>query len=425
MPESRLPRKRALPIVQRLQEQELVERHHAITEISAEPLILRIDLTEIPIPRAAVRKRTKYTEEDSGDDSDDLLPALALPENAIEAPPPGVLPSLWYSHEQHLNVWVVDKILAVKERPTLYGTSISEADARKWQALLLPSPEVSRLDPTKCPVVQTAAAAARGQALTPNATMELAVLVKWRGRSYLHVSWERVTDFKEPSFRPKLKRFYANQENLHGPEWQSVQLQEDYLPATSLMVERIVGCDESEMNMDVFAQQEKRNEEVEAKKAKAAEQDVVVETKTQSYRDLVKKINLADFEKEIPWDPEDNVRYICQWKGLPLSEMTWEYWRDIKSEAVDAARDFWHREWNVPSDLKEPKKRHVSQFRKLTGSPKYGIKRAEADEEIEGFHLRGYQLEGVNWLLFNWWNQRSCVLADEMGLGKVRLLQTL
>jgi SNF2 family DNA or RNA helicase len=35
-----------------------------------------------------------------------------------------------------------------------------------------------------------------------------------------------------------------------------------------------------------------------------------------------------------------------------------------------------------------------------------------------GLKLRDYQLEGVNWLLWNWWNKRSCILADEMGLGK-------
>lgn len=26
--------------------------------------------------------------------------------------------------------------------------------------------------------------------------------------------------------------------------------------------------------------------------------------------------------------------------------------------------------------------------------------------------------QGVNWLLWNWWNHRSSILADEMGLGK-------
>ena len=37
--------------------------------------------------------------------------------------------------------------------------------------------------------------------------------------------------------------------------------------------------------------------------------------------------------------------------------------------------------------------------------------------------LRSYQLEGVNWLLFNWFQRRSSILADEMGLGKT--IQTI
>lgn len=32
--------------------------------------------------------------------------------------------------------------------------------------------------------------------------------------------------------------------------------------------------------------------------------------------------------------------------------------------------------------------------------------------------LRPYQLEGLNWLLFNWYTRQNCILADEMGLGK-------
>jgi chromodomain-helicase-DNA-binding protein 7 len=35
-----------------------------------------------------------------------------------------------------------------------------------------------------------------------------------------------------------------------------------------------------------------------------------------------------------------------------------------------------------------------------------------------GNTLRAYQLEGLNWLKFSWYNGRNCILADEMGLGK-------
>lgn len=34
-----------------------------------------------------------------------------------------------------------------------------------------------------------------------------------------------------------------------------------------------------------------------------------------------------------------------------------------------------------------------------------------------GRRLRDYQLEGVNWMVFNWYHRRNCILADEMGLG--------
>ena len=33
-------------------------------------------------------------------------------------------------------------------------------------------------------------------------------------------------------------------------------------------------------------------------------------------------------------------------------------------------------------------------------------------------HLRAYQLEGLNWLMFNYYIRQNCILADEMGLGK-------
>ena len=32
--------------------------------------------------------------------------------------------------------------------------------------------------------------------------------------------------------------------------------------------------------------------------------------------------------------------------------------------------------------------------------------------------LRSYQLDGLNWLTYCWYNRRSSMLADEMGLGK-------
>ena len=41
------------------------------------------------------------------------------------------------------------------------------------------------------------------------------------------------------------------------------------------------------------------------------------------------------------WDPEDCVRYVSKRKGMQSSEVTWEYWKDLKQDYVDVAEDSW------------------------------------------------------------------------------------
>ena len=107
--------------------------------------------------------------------------------------------------------------------------------------------------------------------------------------------------------------------------------------------------------------------------------------------------------------------------------MTWEYWINIKRDAVTQAEDFWRRQQAPDPEeiLKLPGHPHMRDFRKLVESPAFGVSKVprpiadlgdgfivEDDDEKEEreFKLRSYQLEGVNWLLFNWWNKRSCIL---------------
>lgn len=204
------------------------------------------------------------------------------------------------------------------------------------------------------------------------------------------------------------------------------QIDEHFSPQ-SLDVERILACDENEIDMQVFAKQRAINMRDEQEELSRKErQELGVCEKKGDKPDLV----------EMPWDPEDSVRYVVKWKGLPYAEMTWEYWWDIKRDAVDEAEDFWYRQ--QPPDLEFMRQcanrphPHMRDFKKLQESPAYGVStkarpvgKDEEDADMvvaysdPGFRLRSYQLEGVNWLLFNWWNRRSCILADEMGLGYV------
>ena len=287
-------------------------------------------------------------------------------------------------------------------------------------------------------------------------------LVKWRGKSHLHVSWERGSDIirfdqSKSTARNKIQKFIQSQELAFGPNWKQVLEEErsgppvvhphaaeqkpdtseessnageeEYYPPATTEVERIIACDESEMDLTLYSKQRALNILDEREKENRRESGKIKKWNS--------KEGLDDLLSELPWDPEDNVRYVVKWKGLPFAELTWEYWRDIKCDAVDEAEDFWIRQ--KPPDeetiaLSSRPHPHMQLFKKIQESPVYGLserKRPIADvvngvtvpieeqEEPEGLRLRNYQLEGVNWLLFNWWNKRSCILADEMGLGKV------
>jgi SNF2 family DNA or RNA helicase len=198
------------------------------------------------------------------------------------------------------------------------------------------------------------------------------------------------------------------------------------------------------MNMQVLSKQRALNmqDEQDAIRRKEEEQldtgtskvAAAAPTRMTKTLHITKMLRGVVLDMDKPWDPEDNVRYVVKWKGLPYSEMTWEYWRDIKRDAVDEAEDFWYRQQAPdPNDpALYPVHPHMQLFRKLQESATYGISsrdRPVADLEglqranslsigddddndnNPGFRLRSYQLEGVNWLLFNWWNKRSCILA--------------
>ena len=424
----------------------------------------------------------------------------------VDSPPPGVLNSLWYSSEAFLSVFVLEKVYGWKTRTSFtlvdgegnpVDLPIAEASAIQSRLLAnegffmgdtLKRLEVSRLTPNKCPLVLALAAeqarvVVEEEDVAPKYTLaagprEEILLIKWRGRSHLHCSWERESELVllDPSnnntAKNKIRRYYQNQEMAHGMEWKRVMEDDRSLAATihmhgtavasdeeeiassddffspqCLEVERVMLCDESEMNMDVLARQralnaKKYREQLQeqgqvedavqmAIDAGAAESDKAAKGIRKMAREY---LNVAS--AETPWDPEDNVRYVVKWKGLPYSELTWEYWRDIKRDAVDEAEDFWYRQQapNVEEALRLATKPHphIREFRKLNESVSYGVSLRERpvadlgngsttsvndddeDEASPGFKLRNYQQEGVNWLLFNWWNKRSCILADEM-----------
>uniref|UniRef100_A0A8C1E9U3 Chromodomain helicase DNA binding protein 8 n=1 Tax=Cyprinus carpio carpio TaxID=630221 RepID=A0A8C1E9U3_CYPCA len=98
------------------------------------------------------------------------------------------------------------------------------------------------------------------------------------------------------------------------------------------------------------------------------------------------------------------VYYLVKWGSLPYEDATWELKEDVDEAKVEEFRKIESR----PARLKRTPRPAASAWKKLDESREYK----------NGNQLREYQLEGVNWLLFNWYNRQNCILADEMGLGK-------
>jgi hypothetical protein len=532
-----------------------------VSILREDPLIVKINIRNVPFTaglpvsrvssRAPKRKRVVYQDWDEDSNSDDYMTedeqeplkkpkgasgtdsetaaaaaAVAAGADAVmgagDAPPQGVLSTLWYSRECFWHIFVMEKVVGWKTRTvfdlvhaeTLEPVALDNATAQALQQKTLQDPtvwadarkrmELSRIHPARCPVIMVMAAIQEEQliqqdrerlekdpslALAPpprtakyilQATeiREEILLVKWRGRSHMHCSWERAVDIErfDPSnntARNKIRRFYLSQEVSFGPSWKQVleveretaakihghgaaaspdeepDQEDEFFSPQCLELERILACDENEMNLHVLSKQRALNIRAEQEALRLREEDELKpeepasdDAKTKATKTLRGMVTgLIDVtKKDEPWDPEDNVRYVVKWKGLPYSEITWEFWRDIKADAVCETEDFWFRQ--KPPDAEEVHKMttrvhpHIRDFRKVQASPLYGMSERErpiadlgdgapmstdedeGDADGRGFRLRSYQLEGVNWLLFNWWNKRSCILADEMGLGK-------
>ncbi|CAK1549851.1 unnamed protein product [Leptosia nina] len=98
--------------------------------------------------------------------------------------------------------------------------------------------------------------------------------------------------------------------------------------------------------------------------------------------------------------------YLVKWKSLQYEDSTWELEEDIDVDKI--------KQYKIFSDIppkekwKYKKRPSAEHWTQLKESPLYK----------GGNNLRPYQLEGLNWLLFSWHNNRNCILADEMGLGK-------
>ncbi|TKS73409.1 Chromodomain-helicase-DNA-binding protein 2 [Collichthys lucidus] len=202
---------------------------------------------------------------------------------------------------------------------------------------------------------------------------ETQYLIKWKGWSYIHNTWESMDSLTQQKVKglKKLDNFKKKHEELTS--WLRKASPEDI---------EFHNC-QQELTADL------------SKQFQFVERVIAHSHKTPSSN-----------------EPE----YLCKWMGLPYSECSWEDGALVKKKFQPCIDSFMNRNSckTVPSkDCKVLKQR--PRFVALKKQPPY-----IGDDNLQ---LRDYQLDGLNWLAHSWCRCNSVILADEMGLGKT--IQTI
>ncbi|GAA5949876.1 hypothetical protein JCM10213_005794 [Rhodosporidiobolus nylandii] len=138
------------------------------------------------------------------------------------------------------------------------------------------------------------------------------------------------------------------------------------------------------------------------------------------------KVPHADYARryDLPEDTEEALALVVQckmkWGDLAYRECTDEAPPESDEEGYEAYVAAYKaflaacdRSMSIPSLNKQlmaelNKPRDPARFVPLEEQPAY----------ITGGNLMDFQLAGINFLRFQWWQRTGCILADEMGLGK-------
>ncbi|KAM6301548.1 LOW QUALITY PROTEIN: chromodomain-helicase-DNA-binding protein 2-like [Podargus strigoides] len=215
---------------------------------------------------------------------------------------------------------------------------------------------------------------------------EVQYLIKWKGWSYIHSTWESEESLQQQKVKglKKLENFKKKEEEIK--QWLGKVSPEDV---------EYFNC-QQELACQLPTRTRCRGARVAVKTNKSA-------------------MGHSDFPANSHKTSSNDPKYLCKWMGLPYAECSWENEALISKfqHCIDSFNNRNNSKTIPTRDCKVLKQR--PRFVALKKQPSY-----IGGENLE---LRDYQLEGLNWLAHSWCKNNSVILADEMGLGKT--IQTI
>jgi chromodomain-helicase-DNA-binding protein 4 len=194
-------------------------------------------------------------------------------------------------------------------------------------------------------------------------------LIKWENKSYFQAAWHSGAWTWGVTAGVQRKAFFKREE---GPKMRT----EDAIPEEYLRIDIV-------LDIKYTSYVEIRSEEIDKARIKEVDQ-ALIKYKGLGYEDAV-------------------------WESVPTPE-DGDRWLDF----VTAYND-----WVAGRYVKCPKQGPLkARLDKVRSTPFATLERQKQPDNLVGGELMKYQLDGLNWLYYKWFDQKNAILADEMGLGK-------